>query len=195
MSDTKFHILGLCGSLRRDSYNLALLKAAAEFLPEKVGLDIYDGLGELPLYNEDLHITADPEPVHRLKQAVRACNVLLIATPEYNYGIPAPLKNAIDWVAMLPQENPLRNKAVGIMGVSTGGFGTVRAQLSLRQTLLSTESLVMLKPELLVANAAKCFDEEKKLTDAAMRERMRHFILSLLLWSKKAAVLSSKASV
>lgn len=195
MSEKEFRILGICGSLRRNSYNMGLLNAAKELLPEKVHMEIYTGLGELPLYNEDLHVDADPEPVRRLKETIRACNVVLIATPEYCYSIPAPLKNAIDWAVALTQENPLQGKAVGIMGASPGAYGTVRAQLSLRDILLSTEALVMLKPEMLVSNVSRCFDDDRNLIDEAVRDRLRTFMLSLLRWSRKAALLASKTAV
>lgn len=191
MSEKEFHILGLCGSLRRDSYNMSLLQATSELLPQKVHMEIFRGLEEIPLYNEDLHVSEEPEPVCRLKEALSKCHALLIATPEYHAGIPAALKNAIDWVAALPQENPLKGKAVGIMGASPGAYGTVRAQLSLRQTLHSTQSLVMLKPELFVPNVSMCFDEHRNLVNKAIRDHLHNFILSLLLWSRKAALLAN----
>jgi chromate reductase len=155
-------------------------------------MEIYAGLEELPLYNEDLHTYGEPEPVHRFKEAIRKCNILLIATPEYSYSIPASLKNAIDWAVALPQENLLQGKAVGIMGASPGAYGTIRAQLSLRQILLSTEAQVMLKPEMLVPNVSMCFDDNRNLIDEVVRGRLRSFLLSLLLWSRKAALLASK---
>ncbi len=137
---------------------------------------------------KDLLSVREPDTVHHLKSAMRECQALLIATPEYNYGIPGPLKNAIDWVSSPPAESPLRGKPVGIIGVSMGGFGTVRAQLSLRQTLLFTKSLVMQQPEFLISNAAKYFDEESNLIDQTTRERLYRFILSLLLWSRRVTV-------
>ncbi len=191
MSEKEFYILGLCGSLRRNSYNMGLLKAASELLPQKVHMEIFSELEDIPLYNEDLHVSEEPEPVRRLKEALSKCNALLIATPEYNACIPAALKNAIDWVGAVPQENPLRGKAVGIMGATPGPSGTVRAQLSLRQILYSTQSLVMLKPELFVSNVSMCFDEQRNLVNKAVRDQLHNFILSLLLWSRKAALLAS----
>jgi chromate reductase len=191
MSEKEFHVLGICGSLRSKSYNMSLLKAASELLPQKVRMEIYGGLEELPLYNEDLQVPEEPEAVRRLKEVIRQCKVLLIATPEYNFGVPAPLKNAIDWVSALSKDNPLEGKAVGIMGASPGAYGTARAQLSLRQTLHATESLVMLQPELLVSNVSTCFDEHGNLIDEEVRVRLRHFLLSLLIWSRKAALLAS----
>lgn len=189
MSEIRFHILGLCGSLRRQSYNLRLLETVKEFLPEKVDLTIYEGLDELPAYNEDIHTLEEPKSVRQLREAIRECRALLIATPEYNYGIPGFLKNALDWVSTPPQQNPLRGKAVGLMGASSGGSGTIRAQLSLRQTLLYTDSMVMLKPELLIAHAPQYFDSDFNITDQAIRDHLRRFLLSFLVWSKKVAAL------
>jgi chromate reductase len=191
MSEKEFYILGLCGSLRRNSYNMSLLKAASELLPQKVYMEIFSELEEIPLYNEDLRVSEEPEPVRRLKEALSKCNALLIATPEYNACIPAALKNAIDWAGAVHHENPLKGKAVGIMGATPGPYGTVRAQLSLRQILYSTQSLVMLKPELFVSNVSMCFDEQRNLVNKAVRDQLHNFILSLLLWSRKAALLSS----
>lgn len=185
MSEIKFRILGLCGSLQHASYNRALLQATRELLPDKVGLDIYEGLAELPHYNDDLCEAGEPEPVSRLKAAIRECNVLLVATPEYNYGIPGALKNAIDWASTPADNSPLKGKPVGIMGASVSRFGTVRAQLSLRQTFLYTDSLVMARPEMLISNAAELFDAEHKLIDPATRDRLHHFVISLIVWSRK----------
>lgn len=188
MSEVKFRILGICGSLRTNSYNQALLRTARAAMPEKTELSIYQGLGDLPLYNDDLAEAGEPEAVHQLKSAIRECHALLIATPEYNYGVPGPLKNAIDWVSTPPKESPLRGKPIGVMGASGGGFGTVRAQLSLRQIFLFTESYVMPQPEFHISYAKRLFDEEYTLTDQATQERLRHFLLSLILWSRKMLV-------
>ena len=184
MADT-FHILGIAGSLRKLSYNRGLLRAAQKLALEGVRIDAYEGLGEIPPYNEDVRLQGEPEPVRDLKERIRAADALLIATPEYNYGVPGVLKNAIDWVSRPPTESPLRYKPVAIMGASGGNFGTVRAQLALRQTLLFTESYALLKPEVLAFRAQERFDEQSNLTDETTRELVRSLVVELVGWAKR----------
>ena len=147
MTHPSFSILGLAGSLRRESYNRALLRAAAGLAPPGVTIVIFERLGEIPPYNDDVRLRGLPDPVAALWQAVAAADALLVATPEYNYGVPGVLKNALDWVSRPPAETPLRHKPVAIMGASTGNFGTARAQLALRQTFQFVESYALPKPE------------------------------------------------
>lgn len=169
-------ILGIAGSLRRASYNRALLRAARELAPDGIEIEIFDRLGELPLYNPDVAAMGAPEPVAALKEAIDRAHGVLIATPEYNYSIPAPLKNALDWASRPPAETPLRGKPIAIMGAAVGSIGTARAQLALRQSLLFTQSHVMPAPELLVGRAPEKFDAELRLVDEQTRQFLRQHL-------------------
>jgi chromate reductase len=184
MEEPTFRILGIAGSLRRASYNRGLLRAAQEVAPAGVRLEIF-ALDALPLYNDDVLAVGAPEPVEAFKAALAGADALLIATPEYNYSIPGVLKNALDWASRPPPTSPLRFKPVGLMGASTGGFGTVRAQLALRQVFIFTESYVMVKPELLVSQARDKFDADGNLTDAATRAKLAPLITALVAWARQ----------
>ena len=178
-------ILGIAGSLRQGSYNRALLRAAQELASVDAQITPYTGLGDIPPYNEDVRAQGDPPPVKSLKAQIQAADALLIATPEYNYGIPGVLKNAIDWASRPPEASPLRLKPIALMGASPGNMGTVRAQLALRQTFLFTESYVLLKPEVLVWRAADRFDAQGNLTDRATREHVSKLITALVAWTRQ----------
>ena len=167
-------LLGLSGSLRKKSYNAALLRAAAEIAPESVALEIFD-LSEIPLYNEDVREKGFPAPVQALREKIAGADGVLIATPEYNYSIPGVLKNAIDW-ASRPPDQPFNGKPVGIIGASPGRFGTARAQYHLRQCFVFLNASVLNKPEVMVGGAADAFDDDLRLTD----ESTRRFISQML---------------
>ena len=184
--DKAFTILGIAGSLRRESYNRALLGAAQRLAPPGVAVELYERLGEIPPYSEDVRVgQGEPEPVRDLKARIAAADALLIATPEYNYGIPGVLKNAIDWVSRPPDTSPLRHKPVAIMGASTGAYGTVRAQLHLRQVFVFTESYVLGKPEVLVPRAAEKFDGADELTDPPTRDQIVRQLAALVDWARR----------
>ena len=182
MTHPGFSILGLAGSLRRESFNRALLRAAAGLAPPDATVAVFERLGEIPLYNDDARLRGLPDPVAELWQAIATADALLVATPEYNYGIPGVLKNALDWVSRPPAESPLRRKPVAIMGASTGSFGTARAQLALRQTFQFIESYVLLKPEVMVFRAAEHFDDAGELVDEATREHVAAQLRELVAW-------------
>lgn len=170
-------ICGIAGSLREKSYNRALLKATQELAPEGVEIRIFEGLGDLPHYNSDLEVGgAVPEPVAALRAAIGSADGLLIATPEYNYSIPGVLKNGIDWASRPANGSVLSKKPCGILGCSPAVMGTVRGQLALRQSLLFTETYVLLKPEVFIGKASEKFDAELRLTD----EPTRAFVAKLL---------------
>lgn len=185
MSRERFVILGIAGSLRRASYNRALLRVAESVLPPGVALESFD-LAPIPLYNEDVLNAGAPEPVRVLKERLRAADALLIATPEYNYGVPGVLKNAIDWSSRPPRESAIRGKPTAIMGASPGRFGTVRAQHALRQVLMGCVTPVMLSPQLLVNEADRKFDAQGNLTDPEIRERVRELVAALVGWAPHA---------
>jgi chromate reductase, NAD(P)H dehydrogenase (quinone) len=180
-SAVPLRILGIAGSLRRGSFNRALLRSCAELAPASMEVEIFDGLGAVPPYDQDLEAEGDPPPVRRLKEAMAGADGLLIATPEYNYSVPGVLKNALDWASRPPRESPLREKPVGIVGASGGGSGTMRAQLALRQVFVFTGSLVLPKPEVYVTRAPEKFSDGR-LTDEATREHLTRFLSALEAW-------------
>jgi chromate reductase len=146
-------------------------------MPDDMQMDIFN-LASLPVYNDDLRREGYPEPVKEFRQQIAAADALLIATPEYNHSIPGVLKNALDW-ASRPPDPPLVGKPVAIMGVSTGNFGTVRAQLHLRQVLFALNSQPVNKPEMLVARAAEKFDSDGHLIDETTRTFLRDLLFAL----------------
>jgi chromate reductase len=172
-------ILGISGSLRAGSFNSALLRAAADLVPDGMKIDLYGGLRDLPHYDQDLDTDDPPGPVADLRARMRAADGVLIATPEYNYGVPGVLKNAIDWVSRPVATSPLKQKPVAVMGAAPGAFGAVRAQLSLRQTLLWTDSDVVTKPELMVFQARERFDADGELTDPQTRQLLAALLRAL----------------
>ena len=178
-------VLALVGSLRKDSYNRALLRAAVELAPPDLSITAFDRIGELPHYNEDLDPSGGDEsgaPAHALRDALRATDALLIVTAEYNYGIPGVLKNAIDWASRPAMSSPLRGMPVGLMGASPGLVGTARAQQHLRQTFVLTQSYPLAAPEVLVSLAHKKFDAQLRLTDEPTRAFVQQHLLLLRDW-------------
>ncbi|HSO99649.1 MAG TPA: NADPH-dependent FMN reductase [Solirubrobacteraceae bacterium] len=149
-------VLGIAGSLRRASHNRQLLRAAADLLPPAVELEVYDGLGDLPPFNEDDEF-APGEAVERWRDAIAGADALLFATPEYNGSIPGALKNAIDWASRPARSTVLRNQPAAVIGASTGMFGAVWAQAELRK-VLSTAGARVIDRELPVAAANEAFD-------------------------------------
>jgi chromate reductase len=172
-------LLGIAGSLRQDSYNRALLHAARDLLPEGVELVEHD-LRDLPLYDGDVEAAGDPEPVTRLKDAIRGADGILIATPEYNRGIPGVLKNAIDWASRPPLASPLVRKPVAIMGASTGLGGTRRAQEQLQAALEFPGALVIEEPTVLVPEAFLRFDGDGRLVDEGVRAEIGELLDTLV---------------
>src|SRR5688500_16576987 len=162
MSNT-IQVLGIAGRLREASYKRSMLRADAELLTEGMELVVWtvDGVA---LDNADVEAEGSPATVQQIKDRVDATDALLIATPEYNYSVPAVLKNAIDWMSRAPK-NVLDGKPIALMGASIGNFGTARVQLHLRQIFVFTGSLVMVKPLVHVIRAKELFDERGNLTD------------------------------
>lgn len=178
------HVLGISGSLRKGSYNSALLRAALELMPPGMALEIVD-LGLLPMFNQDFE-KPFPDAVAAFRGQLARADAVLIATPEYNSSITAALKNALDWASRSPQP-PLQGKPVAILGASTGNFGTLRAQLHLRQILTHMGALPLGKPEVLVARAEQAFDVDLKLVDAAARGFLRDLLAALAQWTERVA--------
>jgi len=170
-------ILGISGSLRRDSHNTSLLRAAAEAADPDVQFELYDRLKEVPPYDEDDEMHPRPASVAHLNAAIENANAVLFATPEYNASIPGQLKNAIDWVSRPVATNVLRNKPVVVVGASTGAFGAAWAQAELRKVLAALGARV-LDVELPVPHAYTRF-EEGGLTDDGIRANLAEAVEAL----------------
>lgn len=175
-------VLAFAGSLRKESYNRALLRAAQELAPDGMMIDVFD-LDGVPLYNADVESEGDPERVAALKAAIAAADAVLIATPEYNHGVPAVTKNAVDWASRPPRAAPLGGKPVGIIGASPGMTGSARGQSQLRQAFEFTNSFCMPQPEILVARAHEKFDAEGRLTDETTRAFLGRYLEALAAWT------------
>jgi chromate reductase, NAD(P)H dehydrogenase (quinone) len=160
-------VLGLCGSLRARSYNRSALQAAGELMPAGATLHAGSLLG-IPIYNADDQTQDWPPAVLALADAVRACDAVLIASPEYNFSIPGGLKNALDWLSRLPDQ-PFKSRPVAIMGAATGPVGTARMQYDLRRVLQFLDAEVLQKPEIFIGQAATKFDEAGRLIDETTR--------------------------
>ena len=161
-------ILGIAGSLRAGSHNTQLLRLAAEELPEGVELVVFDGLADIPAFDQDLEDLA-PDAVDALKAAIAEADAVLIATPEYNGSIPGALKNALDWVSRPIAESPIRRKPVAVIGASTSAFGAVWAQRELKK-VLGVMGARVLDVELAVAKADRALlDADGALLDGLAR--------------------------
>jgi len=171
-------VLGISGSLRRDSHNTRLLRAAAELVPDDVEFELWDGLKAVPPFDEDDEGSA-PAGASELSEAIAGADAILIATPEYNSSIPGQLKNAIDWVSRPVATAPIRNKPIAVIGASTGMFGAVWAQAELRKVLASAGARV-LEGELPVPTAHSRFDEAGRLIDEELRERLGEVVLTVV---------------
>jgi chromate reductase len=170
-------ILAVSGSLRESSFNTSLLRAALEAAPDGVELELWEGIGELPLYDEDLEHDA-PVSVQRLRDAWAAADAILFATPEYNGSVPGGLKNAIDWASRPKLEAVLRNKPVAVVGASTGQFGALWAQQDLKRILGITGARVV-GTEIPVGRAHERFDSEGRLLDGEVFEQLRLHLTTL----------------
>src|SRR3954469_6314307 len=172
-------VLGISGSLRRDSHNTKLLRAAGE-LAEDHGaeFEVFDGLKAIPAYDEDDDVGDGPEAVARLREAIAGADAVLFATPEYNHSIPGALKNAVDWVSRPLATTPLRNKPVAVIGASTGMFGAVWAQAELRKVLGATGARVV-DGEVPVGHAHTRFDDQGRLNDPNLEEQVRAVVQAL----------------
>ncbi len=172
-------ILAFAGSLRKESWNKKLSHHAADILRGR-GHEVeeYD-LAELPMMNEDLETVGPPPIAAKFREAVDAADALLIATPEYNYSVSGPTKNAIDWLSR-PPKNVLAGKVAAIMGATIGHYGTVNAQRELRYILARLACLVIPSPWVLVAYAEKKFDDEGKLTDEKLAEGIEALMQALV---------------
>ena len=176
-------ILGIAGSLRRDSYNRATLRAATQLVPEGATIETFE-LDGIPGFNQDEEQNP-PAKVVELKQRVREVDAILFVTPEYNYSIPGVLKNAIDWASRPYGDSAWNGKPAAIMGASIGAIGTARAQYHLRQMMVFLNMFPINQPEVMIGNASERFDAQGNLTDDATKEFIRQLLKSLVDWTTR----------
>lgn len=180
-------VLGLCGSLRRDSHNRRLLEAVSGALPDDATLRIFEGLGDVPPYNEDV---SAPGAVLALRDAIADADAVLIATPEYNSSVPGHLKNALDWASRPFPDNALRDKPVAVVGASTGMFGAVWAQGELRKVVKAIGGRV-LDEELPVGHADEAFTPDGRLANPDLRSTLSDMVAWLLRESFEGAAVDA----
>jgi chromate reductase, NAD(P)H dehydrogenase (quinone) len=183
IKDKTISILGIAGSLRKGSFNKALLRAAVELVPENARLEIFD-LDGIPPFNQDLE-SHPPDKVREFKEKIRQADAILIVTPEYNYSIPGVLKNAIDSASRPYGDNPWNGKPVAVMGASIGMLGTARAQYHLRQSFVFLDMYPLNKPEVLIPFVEQKIDQNGRLTDEKTREKIRELLVALIAWTKR----------
>ena len=176
-------ILGISGSLRRDSFNRATLRAAQELAPEGSKIETFE-LDGLPGFNQDDE-GQPPAKVVELKQRIRSADAILFVTPEYNYSVPGVLKNAIDWASRPYGDSAWNGKPVAIMGASVGISGTARAQYHLRQMFVFLNMYPVNQPEVMIGSAAKRFDQQGKLTDENSRKLIQQLLQELIRWTRQ----------
>jgi chromate reductase, NAD(P)H dehydrogenase (quinone) len=170
-------VLGISGSLRRGSYNSALLRAAQRLLPEDATLEIATIRG-IPLYDADVEAQGIPAAVSQLKEAIVAADGVLLATPEYNNSLPGVFKNAIDWLSR-PSSDIKRvfgGKPFAMIGASAGGFGTILSQTAWLPVLRTLGTQVWFGARLMVSRSGGVFDESGALKDAAVEEQLKKFL-------------------
>jgi chromate reductase len=182
MSDS-VRVLGISGSLRKGSFNTALLRAAQTLAPPAMTIDIAD-IHAIPLYDEDVRAKGLPDSVQKLREQIASADALLFATPEYNYSVSGVLKNAIDWGSRPPSQ-PFAGKPMSIVGASGGMGGTMRAQYHLRQVAVFLDMHVMNKPEVFVRKAGDAFDASGALTDEATKKLLGEHLVALGDWVRR----------
>ena len=179
----KLRILGISGSLRKGSFNTSALHAAIELCPDETDIEICE-IGNLPLFDQDFE-QDPPAAVQEFKERVAASDAILFATPEYNYSVPGVLKNAIDCGSRPYGHSAWDGKPAAIMGASSGAIGTARAQYDLRKMMVFLNMYPINRPEVMIGNASKKFDEAGRLTDETTRKFIRQMLEALIAWTKK----------
>ena len=184
MSDAgAISVLGICGSLRKDSYNMAALRVAIAQKPPGMTVEVAD-ISQIPPYNEDVRQQGFPPSVETLRRQIAAADALLFACPEYNYSMSGVLKNAIDW-ASRPPDQPFAGKACAIIGAAAGMAGSARAQYDLRRSCVFLDMHPLNKPEVLIGQAQTKFDADGNLTDEAARGFIRDLMVALAGWTRQ----------
>lgn len=177
-------ILGIAGSLRRESYNRLLLRAATELAPEGATIEVFEGLDQIPPFNQDDE--ANPHPkVAELKQRIRSADAILLVTPEYNYSVPGVLKNAIDAASRPYGDSAWNGKPVAVMGATVGTHGTGRAQYHLRQIFVFLNMYPVNQPEVMLSSAHKHFDQNGTLIDDTAKKLIGQLLEELVNWTRK----------
>lgn len=176
-------MLGIAGSLKRQSYNRTSLRAAVKLVPPGITLTTFDPDG-IPPFNQD-HEKEPPPAAREFKTAILQADAVLIVTPEYNYSVPGVLKNAIDWASRPYGESAWDGKPVGIMGASIGMLGTARAQYHLRQMFVFLNMLPLNQPEVMIANADEKFDVDGNLKDEKTAQKIRELLEALADWARR----------
>jgi chromate reductase len=180
---TPIRILGIAGSLRRDSYNRATLRAAIELAPEDASIDIFE-LDGIPGFNQDEEQNP-PAKVVELKRRIREADAILFVTPEYNYSVPGVLKNTIDWASRPYGDSAWNGKPAAIMGASVGTIGTARAQYHLRQMMVFLNMFPVNQPEVMIGNASEQFDAQGNLTNDVAKQFIRQLLQNLVDWTRR----------
>jgi chromate reductase, NAD(P)H dehydrogenase (quinone) len=188
-------ILAISGSLRADSYNTALARAAEELVPAGVEVDLYRGLGLLPLYDQDLDQPGSvvPEAVRDLRERIEAADGVLVVTPEYNGSCPGVLKNALDWASARHRGSSFQNKTVAIAGATTGQYGAIWAQQDLRR-ILGIAGARVIAGEFPLSRAQDAFDEHGRLRNPAQAERLREHLAALVAEAQPAGSPAERSS-
>ncbi len=176
-------ILGIAGSLRKASYNRAALRAAQQLVPAGAHLETIE-LDGIPPFNQDDE-ASPPATVAHLKASIQKSDAVLFVTPEYNYSVPGVLKNAIDWAARPYGQSAWKRKPAAIMGASIGAIGTARAQYHLRQMMVFLDMPVVTQPEVMIASAAKRFNDQGELTDETSRKLIVQLFEALIDLTRK----------
>jgi chromate reductase len=179
----QIRILGIAGSLRRESYNRAALRAATQLVPEGASIEIFE-LEGIPGFNQDEEQNP-PAKVVELKRRIREADAILIVTPEYNYSVPGVLKNAIDWASRPYGDSAWNGKPAAIMGASIGAIGTARAQYHLRQMFVFLNMFPINQPEVMIGNASERFDAAGNLTDDTTKDFIRKLLQTLVEWTRR----------
>jgi chromate reductase len=179
----QFRILGIAGSLRKESFNRSVLRAATQLVPQDASIDVFE-LDSIPGFNQDEEQNP-PAKIANLKKRVRESDAILFVTPEYNYSVPGVLKNAIDWASRPYGDSAWNGKPAAMMGASIGAMGTARAQYHLRQMMVFLNMYPVNQPEVMIANAPKGFDADGNLTDETSKELIRQLLQNLVNWAQQ----------
>ncbi|HVP85906.1 MAG TPA: NAD(P)H-dependent oxidoreductase [Rhizomicrobium sp.] len=178
------NVFAICGSLRKESFNLKTLHAAVEIAPKTMTFDVYDRLADVPPYNEDVREKGYPPVVEDLRARIKKADALLFVTPEYNFSVPGVLKNAIDW-ASRPPDQPFSGKPAAIMSASPSMLGGGRAQYHLRQMFVFLNIFAVNQPEVIIPAAQQKFDANGKLTDETAKKFMGQLLVNLQNWANQ----------
>ena len=176
-------VLGVCGSARKASFNMAALRACKELAPAGLSITIAN-ISDIPMYNQDLFDAGVPDSAKRFHAEIAAADGVLIATPEYNFSLPPLLKNAIDWVSKMPNQ-PFMNKPVAVFSSSQGPLGGARVQYDVRKIIVQLWGLVLPRPEVFIGGAQGKFDAQGKLTDEATKKFLTDLLAGFKTWIER----------